>query len=593
MNHELASSCQPRAESGPQAGALPIVECAARRDVPHEADPGGDLVRPLPARPPRPAELLDELSRRNDDTEADIEVAGVLPAFGVRAPLCPIVVRHGARDSTGELTRSGEHPSAPGSRDTWLPTRLAPPEAQVSDGIGTSGDASRRRLRTVPRFSLGHRRTIGRVTHATPRPETACPEASEVPTLSHSSQDPLILLLHDGELRDIRALFDTLGIPVRERVGPLRPAEAKASWQTVVATPKRLLEFKVQPTGVCPTLVAIADQASKTLKSQMQRLRIHYVVNRPVHPMALRLLLLHSVYNGPERRKRDRVSIGADVRIKSGLFAKPATLAEISQRGARIVTPHLVAKGSKLRIGIGRELTKSGTLRLSATVVRTAAAEDGGIEAGLRFDDLGSRTAEQLRRFIDLHRRGPVQVRHQLTGDGTISQSIVEVAGPLPPIVPPGPSAAAPVTAGSAAQDTTDTETSASASAQDDSDRRGAQRHAYDSRVVALVDEAARVFLGRDISTGGMRVDTHPELGIGFQCKLALHAGPRSEPVLVEAMVDRDDGEEGVFLRFLNLTGEIEREIEKMMRRLDVSSVEGDEGNLVVSELIEVQGAAP
>ncbi len=403
--------------------------------------------------------------------------------------------------------------------------------------------------------------------------------------MDHSSEDPLILLLHDGELRDVRSLLDTLGIPIRERVGSLRPAEAKASWRTVIATPRRLLEFKAQPTGPRPTLVAIADQASKTLRSQMHRLRIDFVVDRPVHPMALRLLLLHAVYNGPERRKRDRVSIGADIRVRTGLFAKPAILAEISQRGARILTEQPVAKGTKVRLAIGRELTKAGMLRLAGTVVRTVANEDDVTEVGLRFDDLNAKTGEHLKRFIDLHRRGPVQVRHQIVGVSRVMHTVAESStmtrtAARPAAAPPPTSAAAP------------SEPQATEATSSD-DRRGGGRLAYDSRVVALVDEAARVFLGRDISTGGMRVDSHPELGLGFKVKLALHAGPRSEPVLVEAIVDRDDGSDGVFLRFMNLSEALEREIDHVMKRLEVSAGDDDEAGLVVSELLEVEAVPP
>lgn len=394
--------------------------------------------------------------------------------------------------------------------------------------------------------------------------------------MDRPSDEPLILLLHDGELRDVRALLDRIGIPVRERVGALRPAEARAAWQTVIATPKRLLEFKVGHTGLRPTLVAIADRVSNTLKSQMQRLRIDFVVNRPVHPVALRLLLLHVVYAGPERRKRDRISIGAEIRVRTGLFAKPATLAEISQRGARVLTRQPVSKGAKVRIAIGRELTKSGSLRLTATVVRTIST-NGMIEAGLRFESLGAKSTEGLRRFIDLHKRGPVQVRHQVAQDTPVSSTFTpratsapahEPGDPAEPVLPPI--------------------TEDSLEGPDDAERRRGDRLDYENRVVALVDEAARVFLGRDISTGGMRVDAHPEIGLGSKLKLALHAGPRTEPVLVDAIVDRDDGDEGVFLRFLDVRDEVEREIGSMMRRLTVTSGDDDASNLVVSELIDV-----
>lgn len=397
----------------------------------------------------------------------------------------------------------------------------------------------------------------------------------------------MILLQHDGELRDVRALLDRVGIPVRERIGSLRPAESRAAWHTVIATPRRLLEFKVSATGRRPTLVAIADRVSNTLKSQMQRLRIDFVVNRPVHPMALRLLLLHAVYAGPERRKRDRISIGAEIRARTGLFSKPAMLAEISQRGARIITPQPLAKGSTIRLSIGRELTRGANLRLSALVVRTTRADDGATEAGLKFEELGAKATERLRRFVDLHKRGPVQVRHH-----TLHDVAVTPVADRPTPEPVAPVRRTPVD-GPASRSTLDRSAGAAEPAEacevDEAERRRGDRLDYESRVVALVDEAARVFLGRDISTGGMRVDAHPEIGLGSKLKLALHAGPRSEPVLVQAVVDRDDGAGGVFLRFLDVSSDVERELDLIMRRLNVSSCDDDATDLVVSEVIEVE----
>ncbi len=424
------------------------------------------------------------------------------------------------------------------------------------------------------------------MTQPTPPPGRRITVA-EHPNLAHSTEDPLILLLHDGELRDLRSQLDAFGIPIRERVGALRPAEAKAQWRTVIATPKRLLEFS-QPGGPRPTLVAIADQASKTLRSQMQRLRIDYVVNRPVHPMALRLLLLHAVYNGPERRKRERVSIGAEIRVRTGLFAKPATLAEISQKGARILTDQPVEKGTKLRLAIGRELTKAGMLRVNGTAVRIQDGDEDGTIVGIRFDEMSKKAAEHVKRFVDLHRRGPVQVRHQVAGVSRVMNNVAESSP-----VAERPARPAPARAKTAPKVASVVGPAAPAAVAEPApnERRGADRVNYESRVVALVDEAARVFLGRDISTGGMRVDSHPELGLGFKVKLALHAGPRSEPVLVEAVVDRDDGPDGIFLRFLNLTDGLAREITQVMQRVDVSDGD-DEAGLVVSELIAVEAAA-
>ena len=109
--------------------------------------------------------------------------------------------------------------------------------------------------------------------------------------------------------------------------------------------------------------------------------------------------------------------------------------------------------------------------------------------------------------------------------------------------------------------------------------------------MVALGSEAARVFIGRDISTGGMRVDSHPELGLGARLKLALHAGPRSEPVLVDALVDRDDGDDGIFLRFCSVDDRMQRELDMVIGRLSFSTGDPADGNVVVSELIDFEPA--
>jgi len=408
--------------------------------------------------------------------------------------------------------------------------------------------------------------------------------------VDHTKTEALILLLHDGELRDVRALLDEVGVSLRERLGPLRPAEARAAWRTVIATPKRLLDFKALPSGPRPTLVSIADGCSNTLRAQMQRLRVDFMVDRPVHPTALRLLLLHVLYRGPERRKLDRISIGAPARIKVGLFSKPAILAEISPRGARIVSEHRLAPGTKLKLVIGRELTKSGALRLAATVARVIDA-DGQLETGLRFAEPSAKAAKALNRFLDLHRRGPVQIRHHVPDTRALPVPALRSSAAATGAVTAAP--AAPSPPASVAPPAT-APTAVGARAEHDeapSDRRSDSRRAYDNRVVALSEEAARVFIGRDISSGGMRVDSHPELGLGARLRLALHAGPRSEPVLVEALVDRDDGDGGVFLRFCSVDDRLQRELDLVIGRLGFSTSEPDESSAVVSELIGVESS--
>jgi hypothetical protein len=50
----------------------------------------------------------------------------------------------------------------------------------------------------------------------------------------------------------------------------------------------------------------LAEAITNMLRAQLQRFQCSYIVEQPVHPAALKLLILHAVYRGPERRDLDR-----------------------------------------------------------------------------------------------------------------------------------------------------------------------------------------------------------------------------------------------------------------------------------------------
>jgi len=94
------------------------------------------------------------------------------------------------------------------------------------------------------------------------------------------------------------------------------------------------------------------------------------VIRRPIHPRTLRLVLLHEIYQGPERRRRKRTLIGHPIRVGAGLFKQRATLLELSDTGARLELPKAPQVGSKLHLLIGKDLTQGKPLKLQAKVVR-------------------------------------------------------------------------------------------------------------------------------------------------------------------------------------------------------------------------------
>ena len=91
--------------------------------------------------------------------------------------------------------------------------------------------------------------------------------------------------------------------------------------------------------------------------------------------------------------------------------------------------------------------------------------------------------------------------------------------------------------------------------------------------------EATQTALGRDLSIGGVRIVEHAGLEVGAEVTLALYAGQREEPVVVEATVARDDGENGVALIFNSVSESQERALEKLCSGLSpLESLQGSDG---------------
>jgi hypothetical protein len=121
------------------------------------------------------------------------------------------------------------------------------------------------------------------------------------------------------------------------------------------------------------------------------------------------------------------------------------------------------------------------------------------------------------------------------------------------------------------------------------SERRLEDRHTLSRRVIALGDEAARVIIGRDLSVGGMRIDSTPGLALGDRLKVAVHIRSDGQPLVVSTEIVRDDGPEGMALRFVDLSPAVHAYLEEMVGTLPsiVESNGSKEGaGVVVSEVV-------
>ena len=128
-----------------------------------------------------------------------------------------------------------------------------------------------------------------------------------------------------------------------------------------------------------------------------------------------------------------------------------------------------------------------------------------------------------------------------------------------------------------------------------DINRRRTPRGNFTSSVVALPSTdtdgsgQSQVLMGRDLSSSGMRVERASDIRVGDRFTLALYGPAQHDPFLVSARVERDDGDGGFGLRFLDVPAETVRELEKLVACLpDVESLESDEASGLGSVISEI-----
>jgi len=405
-----------------------------------------------------------------------------------------------------------------------------------------------------------------------------------------------LLLLHDGELADVKSLAEMIGAQVVETVAP----GARFEWDVLVTTPRYAKSEHVASARAKAVRIAVLDRNSRTLRTLLRRSGVDLVVRRPVHPAALRLVLVHALYRGPERRTR-RVAVGAPVRFRAGLLKRDGMLADLSMRGCLLLSRHGVRVGQGIVIWVPDPATDGRSFALRGSIVRTMTTELGERGFGVDFGKVAKALAPQLKAAVLAHLDGPAAGSREL-----VSPAIARAEAAPPEAATQGADSTQPVSynaGGSvrrevvrahadfqggvvpgAPRDAADAIVSF-----DTEERRRAARYAFAGRrVVALGEQAARVLIGRDLSVGGMRVDRAPNLEPGQVLQLAIHVTAGETPLVVRAEIVRDDGERGFALRFRNLGAPAERYLAKMVGSLPVlEEGDGDGGGLVVSEIID------
>jgi len=350
-------------------------------------------------------------------------------------------------------------------------------------------------------------------------------------------QRPAVLLIHDGELAELGRLVAGLDVELQERVGAPTRADRARGFDLALGSPRRLIELEGGPGRVAARIAALAGD-SRTARAMLARSGIRLLVRLPVHPAALRLLVLHALYRGPERRRAQRAGIGVPVLVRSRLRRRKAILVDLSVRSCRLVTTDPLLKGRRLSLALPGELAGGKPLALRGVASRVSETDPrmpGVDTVVVLFEGISPRDQQRLAGVVAAHAGGtavcPPEARAPLAD----------------PAAWPGAAAAA-----------------------------------------AVPDPEARLLLGREVSPGGMRVEPHPELRVGDELELALHLGVRADPLGVAARVERDDGADGLVLAFHALAPTDREELERLLALLPVVEMpeSGEElSGLVVSEI--------
>lgn len=453
-----------------------------------------------------------------------------------------------------------------------------------------------------------------------------------------------ILLLDDGELDDVQQMLEELGLSFGRVRGGAIVSDTPPPTSLLISTPRRISAIRGSgglARGGPPVRIIVVNEDSPTLRARLRRLGFDYLVRRPVHPEALRLLVLHCLYTGEERRAAPRVPIGYEVSFRSGLLPRRSTLVDLSVSGCRLLSRYALEPGKRIKLEIPQALGAAEPLSLRGRVLRNTPDERLGGEGlyvtAVAFEKLPSETRRELEWVLEeqaqgpptMDQEGPVSAAEDRagaaeplsveTGEGPYrsseprATSATPAAEPLdrvladpsergpesrsgdlaeaeaPPLAEPGDAGPLDIEVDvRMGWDAEEKDRAAEEPEEGRSERRSHQRGAYERKIPAFGERALRVLVGRDLSVGGMRVERNPELEVGDRLHLAIYGAAGEEPSLVWATVTRHEGS-ATALTFDPLEPEIGDRLERLVADLPaVESLHDEESEAMGTVVTEI-----
>lgn len=420
--------------------------------------------------------------------------------------------------------------------------------------------------------------------HGRPRPEGSGDDPA--------SDRPRAVLCDRGELEDVYQLLRGLDpAPLRlspEGLAALRPWERPSRLLITTVRAGLADDLSIPELAGHGVAVAVADDDARAQCARVLQRGFRYVVRRPVHPEALRMLLMQVLWRGPEHRVVARFPFGAGIGWRRGLRSGSGTMLEISAHGCRLACDRPFRVGDRLRLRVPAALTGSRDLRLRGRVVRRMSAyavEDGSAQVAVRFERLSERDFAHLDALLAERASGPAVMASGPSTPPPVPRAPAGRRGPLrlrsqpEPAEAGSPLAAPPPPA---------------------LDRRRRPRGLWQREVVTLDHESDRVrhtLLGSDLSVGGVRVEPNPLLRIGDRLRLALYDGSHAEPLVLDARVAHDEGRRGVGLVFLDPSDAARERLDRMVAGLPPLSSLASDGEkpqgVVLGEIVSREPDGP
>lgn len=366
-----------------------------------------------------------------------------------------------------------------------------------------------------------------------------------------------VLLLHDDQLADVAAMLSELDVAWGDGRSSQGVSERT---DLVIGTPQHLLKWKAPGDPRAVARIALCDGGSRSMEKRLQAEGIDFVLRRPVHPTALRLLVQHMIYRGPERRRLRRVEAILPVRFRAGWRSYDAVLLEFSVGGCSLLTGHPPATDRRIKVFMAEELGLGGS-GLDARVVRCSEAPEG-------------RPGEHV---VAVSFEEPSVDAQQRLAAAVAARAHRPAAPEAPPSRDERTTAQRPTNGGA---------TVAERPVIDLVERRRLPRVEFTETVHGRVGGAPVVLMGSDLSPRGMQVQPESRLRIGLRLTLDLYGHGDIPPVRLEARVARDDGERGLFLEFVNLWPGASALIQRLIGKLPLLEP-GAERGMVISEVVE------